>query len=370
MKNSIVALAALALCGAASAQSSVTLFGVVDATLARGTGSLTQRTLLTNSGYTSSRVGFRGNEDLGGGQLAGFHLEAGIANDDGQGGSTNANNQAVPGFNATTGANAPVRAGTQGITFNRRSTVSLAGGWGELRLGRDYTPQFWNQSVYDPFNTNGVGTNQVANSNIGGPTNTRSSNGISYLWGHGFNASSAVGGSGFHALAQYYLGENPSGAATSKDGSGWGVRAGYNSGPVSVAAHVSRARYASGDISSHSLGGIYDFGLVRVMGMAERDRVDSATAVTGKGYLLGVHVPVGPHLLRAAVSNYKTNAATEPATRKFSLGYVHNMSKRTALYTTIARTNNKGAATQALNGSTTAAGRSSSGFDAGVRHTF
>jgi predicted porin len=300
MKNSIVALAVLALFGTASAQPTVTLFGVVDATLARGTGSLTDRTQLTNSGYT----------------------------------------------------------------------VSLAGGWGEVRLGRDYTPQFWNQSHYDPFNTNGVGTNQVANSNIGGLTNTRPSNSISYLWGHGFNASSAAGGDGFHALVQYYLGENPSGTATSDDGSGWGVRAGYNGGPVNVAAHALRARYTTGDITSYGLGGSYDFGPARVMAMAERDRVAAATAVTGKGYLVGVHVPVGAHLLRAAVSQYKANAATEPATRKFAIGYVYNMSKRTALYTSVARVSNKGAAAMALNGSTTAAGASSSGFDVGVRHTF
>ena len=362
MKNSIVALAALALCGAATAQSSVTLFGVVDATLARGNGGLTHRNQLTNSGYTSSRVGFRGNEDLGGGQLAGFHLEAGVVNDDGQGGSTNANNQ-------TSGTGASV-AGRQGLTFNRRSTVSLAGPWGEVRLGRDYTPQFWNQSVYDPFNTNGVGTNQVANSNIGGPTNTRSSNGISYLWGHGFNASSAVGSSGLHVLVQYYMGENPADTPTADDGSGWGVRAGYNAGPVSVAAHASRANFASGDITSYGLGGSYDFGPARVMGMAERDRVASATTVTGTGYLVGVHVPVGPNLFRAAVSRYKTNAATGPATRKLSLGYVHNLSKRTAFYATVARVSNKGSATQALNGSTTAAGQSSTGFDLGVRHIF
>ncbi|MEO5669259.1 MAG: porin [Ramlibacter sp.] len=362
MKNSIVVFAALALSGAASAQSTVNLFGVVDATLARGTGSLTHRTQLTNSGYTSSRVGFRGNEELGGGQLAGFHLEAGIANDDGQGGSTNSSNQA-----SGTGASV---AGRQGLTFNRRSTVSLAGGWGELRLGRDYTPQFWNQSVYDPFNTNGVGTNQVAGSNIGGPTNTRSSNGISYLWGHGFNASSAVGGNGIHALVQYYVGENPSGTPTSDDGSGWGVRAGYNAAPVSVAAHVARAHYSSGDITSYSLGGSYDFGPARLMAMAERDRVAATTSVTGTGYLVGVHVPVGPNLVRAAISHYKTNAATEPATRKFALGYVHNLSKRTAFYATVARVSNKGAATQALNGSTTAAGQTSTGLDLGVRHIF
>ena len=83
---------------------------------------------------------------------ASFWLEAGLDNDDGHGAATNSNNQ-------PSGAGAGVD-GRQGLTFNRRSTVSLAGGWGELRLGRDYTPQFWNLTVFDPFGTNGVGTDR------------------------------------------------------------------------------------------------------------------------------------------------------------------------------------------------------------------
>jgi predicted porin len=65
---------------------------------------------------------------------ASFWLEAPITNDDGQ----------------------------QGIsTFARRSTVSLSGGFGEVRLGRDYSPSFWNDSVFDPFGVIGVGTNLI-----------------------------------------------------------------------------------------------------------------------------------------------------------------------------------------------------------------
>eukprot|EP01136_Pigoraptor_vietnamica_P019548 Opistho-1_new@67290 len=152
MKKSLVALAILAAAGVASAQSSVTLFGIVDAAYTHGSGNgvgSSDKNQLTNSGYNSSRLGFRGTEDLGGGMSASFWLEAGVNNDNGSGGLTNTNNQA-------TGAT-----GGGGLTFNRRSTVSLASGLGELRLGRDYTPQFWNQTVFDPFGTNGVGTTQT-----------------------------------------------------------------------------------------------------------------------------------------------------------------------------------------------------------------
>ena len=44
-----------------------------------------------------------------------------------------------------------------GQTWRRRQTVSLAGGWGEVRLGRDYTATFWNWTIFDPFGTNGIG---------------------------------------------------------------------------------------------------------------------------------------------------------------------------------------------------------------------
>ena len=93
MKKSLIALAVLAAAGTASAQSSVTLFGIVDVTLAYGKGEVADRTSLTNNGYNSSRLGFRGTEDLGGGMSASFWLEAGLNPDDGTGLGTNTNNQ-------------------------------------------------------------------------------------------------------------------------------------------------------------------------------------------------------------------------------------------------------------------------------------
>ena len=149
MKKSLVALAVLAASGAAMAQSSVTLFGIVDAGYAVGNGSISDKTSLRNSGYNSSRLGFRGVEDLGGGMRAEFWLEAGVSNDSGAAQATNTNNQAVTGLTS---------AGTQGLTFNRKSTVGLVGSMGEIRLGRDYVPSFNNLTVaMHPFGTNGVG---------------------------------------------------------------------------------------------------------------------------------------------------------------------------------------------------------------------
>lgn len=174
MKRSVVFAAGVALVGLASAQSSLTLFGVIDATLAHGSGSLSNKTQLTNSGNTSSKLGFRGVEDLGGGMSASFWLEAGVNTDNGTGQATNTNNQSSGGPPA--GVN-----GGQGLTFNRRSTVSLAGPWGEVRLGRDYAPHFWNLVLNDPFGLVGVGVTQTFNSGLTGTTASRASNSISYF---------------------------------------------------------------------------------------------------------------------------------------------------------------------------------------------
>jgi predicted porin len=352
MKKSLIALAALAAAGVASAQSSETLLGIVDATYAHGSGSVSSKTQLTNSGYNSSRLGFRGVEDLGGGMNASFWLEAGLTNDDGRGAATNINNQASGG--AIAGLN-----GGQGLTFNRRSTVSLGGSFGELRLGRDYTPQFWNLTVFDPFGTNGVGTTQTLNSIITGATAVRASNSIGYF------LPANLGG--FYGQVQYYMGENNSGTATHNDGNGWGLRFGYGNGPLNVAVATSRTTYAAGDVHQSNIGGQYDFGMAKLIAHYSRDKNGS---VTGKGWLIGGLIPVGPGDVRLAYSRYETDAVGSPETKKWALGYVYNMSKRTALYATYARVNNNGTAASALNGSVTAAGNSSSGYDLGIRHSF
>lgn len=351
MKKSLIALAVLAASGAAMAQSSVTLFGVVDATYAYGSGSVSNKSQLTNSGYNSSRLGFRGVEDLGGGLSASFWLEAGLNNDNGTGGTTNTNNQAATSSGG-------------GLVFNRRSTVSLNGGFGEVRLGRDYTPQFWNLTVFDPFGTNGVGTTQTLNSSLGGPTTVRASNSIGYF------LPGKLGG--FYGQAQYYMGENNSGTPNKKDGNGLALRAGYANGPINAAIAFSETKFLTGNIQSWNLGGQYDLGVAKIMAHYSNDDIKNGNE--GTGFLIGGLIPVGAGEVRLAYSTYKietTGVGTpDPRSNKIALGYVHNLSKRTALYTTFARVSNKNGAAQSLNGSVTAANRNSTGYDFGIRHSF
>ncbi len=348
MKKSLIALAVLAASGAAMAQSSVTLFGIVDATYAYGSGSVADRSRLTNSGYNGSRLGFRGVEDLGGGMSASFWLEAGLNNDDGTGGVTNTNNQAA----TSTGG---------GLVFNRRSTVSLNGGFGEIRLGRDYTPQFWNLTVFDPYGTNGVGTTQTLNSSLGGPTIVRASNAIGYFLPGNLG--------GFYGQVQYYMGENLNNAANEKDGNGLAGRVGFANGPINVALALSETKYLTGDIQSINLGGQYDLGVAKIMAHYSQDEIDGGA--DGKGFLIGGLIPMGAGEIRLAYSTYKIDTAgANPRSDKIALGYVHNLSKRTALYATYAHVNNKNGAAKSLNGSVTGVNENSNGYDFGIRHSF
>ncbi len=131
-----------------------------------------------------------------------------------------------------------------------------------------------------------------------------------------------------------------------------------------------RQEFASGDIVSTNLGVIYNAKVVKLMAAVFRDKTESATPFSGKGFTLGAIAPVGAGEFKLAFSRYGSDAGLQPETKKTAIGYVHNLSKRTALYATYARARNGGGATTALNGSVTGANRDSSGYDLGIRHSF
>lgn len=348
-------VAALGSLESAHAQSSVTMFGITDAGYGYGSGSTSSKQQVLSGGNMASRFGMRGSEDLGGGLSASFWLESGFNLDNGTGGVNNTNNQSSGAI-----------ANGGGLQFGRRSTLSLNGNWGELRMGRDLTPHYRNRAAADPFGNSGVGTIQPQAGSIAGVTSTRASNTIGYF------LPSKLGG--FYGQAQYYLGENPSGTATSKDGNGASVLLGYGSGPWTVSVATATTQYATtattGDIRVANVAARYDFGVARLMLGYFKDRVERTAPLTARGYAVGTVVPVGAGEWKLAYSRYGTDAAGSPETDKWSLGYVHNLSKRTALYATAARVGNSGGASAALNGAVTQANESSHGYDLGIRHSF
>lgn len=352
MKKSFLALAALGAAGAACAQSSLTMFGVVDATLAYGNGSLANRTQLTRGGLTTPRFGVRGVEDLGGGLSASFWLEAGLNNDDGTGSASNVNNQA----SGTSAASA----GTQGLTFGRRSTVSMAGNWGEVRLGRDYVPQYWSLVLGDPFGNVGAGASVPFTQLITGVTGVRASNSIAY-----FSPANLLGGLALNYM--HYEGENASNAANAHDGRGDGLRVAYGQGPFNVSAAYGRTSYVAGDVRQANVHGDWTWGALKLMGQYSRDENG---ALKARGGSIGGIYTLGANDLRLAYSRYRTSATLEPTAQKLAAGVVHYLSKRTALYVTVAHVKNSGGAAVGLNGAITAPNASSTGYDLGLRHAF
>lgn len=360
MKKLLVSLATLSCC-ASHAQSSLTLFGLVDAGVGFGRGSIANNKLLLGSSLLSSRLGFRGIEDLGSGLSASFWLEAGLANDTGTGSPSSTNNQAS---GVTPGG---------GLTFNRRSTVSLASTrWGELRFGRDYTPTFTTLSLTDPFYITGTGASQAvlgqiapgapwsATGGVNGPV-ARASNSIAYYL--------PVNTIGLYGGVQHYLGENPSNAPNPHDGTGTSLRLGWNNANVDVAASVSRTQYLTGDITETAIAGTWTGSLGKLHLALNRDSV-SRGLPGGRGWLVGATVPVGTGRVIASYSSYEVHSAGDPGARKLALAYVYPFSTRTSAYAIAARLSNHGGSAQALNGSITAAGTASHGYTFGIAHAF
>jgi len=370
MKKSLIALAVLAASGAAMAQSSVTLFGVVDATVRyvdAGVGGNVWS--LTNSGYNSSRLGFRGTEDLGGGLSASFWLEAGVNNDNGTGSASNLNNTVNSGSSPT---------GTQGLTFNRRSTVSLAGSWGELRLGRDYVPYFWNTTIFDPFGTNGVGA--VSNFTLaglslltGGAVNTTAA---------GVRASNSIGYfmpkiAGFYGQAMYAMGENSNKVAgvsnpNGSNGNVGSVRVGYANGPVDIAYGWGATTWApSLQYQVNNVGASWNFGVAKAMFLWNQEASDTVSSGTVRSntYMLGATMPLGAGELKGSYTwGNSTNDGLDGS--QIALGYIYNLSKRTALYTTYSYINNDGKVATYNLGVNPGVKNSTYGFDFGVKHSF
>lgn len=340
MKKALIALAVLGLTGgAAVAQSSVTLFGVIDADVKYvKTGSVTLKKL-DSGGLNTSRFGVRGTEDLGGGLKAGFWLESQVDTDTGV-------------------------AGGGAAFWGRRATVSLAGDFGEVRLGRNKTVSRLHLEDFDPTSFTGLGSVSAVYSNLG------SGNGTSFGRADNLASYSLPGNlNGFYGGVDVSAGE---GVGTNK---GQSVRLGYKGGPLHVSgAYANTSNLAdTSKFKLASIGAAYDFGVIRPAFSYTETKFQarkqdiwtlSATAPLGQGQLWGSYT--------SAKTTGETGFATVGTPKLFAVGYIYNLSKRTALYTTFAQLKNDGTTRFALGGApaATANGLKSSGFDVGIRHSF
>ena len=363
MKKTLLAIAALAATSGAFAQSSVTLYGVVDASV-ENIASTTRVSRVSSDNLASSRLGFKGSEDLGGGLRANFVLESALKTD--------------------TGANG----GGTARFFDRSAWVGLQGGFGELRLGRIDSSigalagdtKILGAQPYDDL--------RIAPTRAGS-TYRRVDNAITYLlptFVPGLSAqlqySTAVGTT---APAPGVVGAEASGSDAGKAA---GLNIKYVAGPFSAGvgylAAKDEALSVAGNNAPDRKGNAtlvfagYDFGVVKLTGYYDTESRVFANAdrLTVAGIKVGV--PIGTDFLITASVAQASNVVAAASNSDHddavisSLKAVYNLSKRTSVYGLFTNVNNEGLSNLGIAGGgvTVAAGQSARGLAFGIAHAF
>ncbi|PPD29189.1 MAG: porin [Methylomonas sp.] len=279
MKKSLIALAVLGVAGVAHAQSSVTLYGIVDVGIIKDKDAATA---MSSGLLSTSRLGFKGSEDLGGGLSAVFKLEGSLAVDTGT---------------------------PDAFKFNRESYVGLAGGFGEIRFGKIWTAYddiAWNVNpVFDSAFSPAVVRPSL--SFDGNPNN-----GIKYV-------SPEFGGvSGAFSTSLREGGATRSSA----------FQVSYEGGPVTAGVAYQIDKDGVDETKFTTLNGTYDFGAAKLLAGYGRTAEGSLKATD---LSIGADVPLGAVTLSAGYVQTKVDGFSERL-RSFGLGATYDLSKRTALY--------------------------------------
>ncbi|MCR5885497.1 porin [Rhizobacter sp. J219] len=358
MKKSLLALAVLgAFAGVASAQSSVTIYGIVDQSVAKGNGGTaggaaaqwgtgaSSDVWQVRDGGPGSRLGFRGNEDLGGGLSAQFLIEHRFSPDTG---------------NTNTGTQA---AAASTFWFGGSYVQLTSKAAGSVYFGRWYSPAFWVSLKTDPFGYGGIAqVGALTFANYSNPSavglGARTTNTVGYKtpnWG-GFTANVAVG------LAE--------GTTVGRD---VGVNVEFTSGPIyaglaydEVSGGPTTFSATTGAVDGNSLivaGFAYNFGFIRPMVSYAMSETRTNSLVDTDALSFGLTAPAGPGLIKAHYTMRNTDAAplagvpSDVKLKKFGIGYDYFLSKRTKVYLDYAQVKE----TSLTN---------NSAFALGVRHDF
>jgi predicted porin len=333
MKKSLITLAVMgAFAGATQVQAAdgdvVTLYGSFDAGVrnvnnANANGD-SRMTMGSNGQYNSNRIGFKGNEDLGGGNNAHFDLEIGFNSGTGQlDTATNRNN-----------------------LFDRSAYVGMGGNWGSLDLGRQYSVSFKIIGMYDPFNYKYTGIIPLAGA-AAGTSYYNTFAGSNYYGGTRFNNDIQYTGTfgPVTARAEYALGEVT--GSTSK-GAAQAIGVGYTGGPISIGAAYTEKKpsiAATGAANYQqnkqlTVGGAFTAGPMRAsVGYIEEKQATGTSAGEGKikntwgGLSFQASSAVG---VTGAVYQTKGSIASLDAKKTLYIaGVTYNFSKRTNFYADI-----------------------------------
>jgi predicted porin len=284
--------------------------------------------LVNEDGLSTGLLGFKGTEDLGGGLKANFVHEMDLDMD----------------------------VGALTTTAGRDSTVGLSGGFGEVRLGRSYTPLFSTIGASDVFGTTGAGTvNQFGMASTG----VRVSNAFFY-------ASPSFAGVTVRVMAAQNNAQTNTSTGNTGKTSAQGLSVTYTAGPLMVAAATGTEKGSSIDrmgatlattaaasvaastaaaspdakYTGSAITAQYDMGVAKIFAGFTSFKDDNNTKVAGgelttKETNLGVSVPMGAVTLMAAVGNNKASIAGDTGTAKgndFAIGASYALSKRTTAY--------------------------------------
>jgi predicted porin len=380
MQKKIIVLAVMAAAsGAAMAQSNVQIYGVADAGIANisadGRGSLNK----VDSGLLrTSRLGFKGSEDIGYGLKVLFTLEYRLNIDA---------NQSIGGAYPTDAA------GTQGSTSgpSRQQFVGLTGNFGTVVAGRLNTTAFdWavkytvlGASVFDVTGNNAM----AAGSRVNPLGDIRVSNAVAYKspsWG------------GFHFDVNYARPIEQAAVGTGRVDV-WQLGTYYDNGPLSVGMvydsvqgsgnanlTLSSLAFARGaglpppsttipyddlDLKSLNIGGSYDFGLAKLKATFQSDQFNDLAR--NKVWGIGAEIPVmAKGAVHVVYSKSSVNTLANADSSGISVAYTHNLSKRTIAYVGYSKQMNDSAGTSGIWGTGPVAGGDASLVAAGVTHMF
>jgi predicted porin len=333
MKKSLIALAVLgSVAGVAQAQSSVTLYGLVDVWAGRtksgAPGAETSTTVLNSGGLASSRWGVQGSEDLGGGLKAIFKLEQ--------------------GFDASNGT-ANTGPGGASSAFNRQAWVGLEGGFGNVQFGNVWSAFddifYIGNSIFDA----GAFSPAYQVLSVGG-YNDKPRNAIRYT---------TPNFGGFSATVSHGLDES---AATSTDQTDFNLL--YSAGPLTAAFAYQLQSDAAGvgtDGKYTYFAGAYDFGVAVLKGGFGNTRNVTAAGAKTTDWQIGADFPLSSALTLSTGYAASKTKSTDTKSNSYSIGALYALSKRTSTYAAFTKAKDETA------GATT---NKDTIFGVGIQHKF
>jgi predicted porin len=320
LRASAIALACLAVGGVAHAQSSVSAYGLIDLSAGQFQSAGGLKVKKVDSGnMATSYIGFKGSEDLGGGLRANFQLETFVSADTG-----------IPGRVST----APID-----TFWGRNANVSLTGGFGTIKLGRQAMPLFVSTLLFNAF-SDSFGFSPSIRQYFSAPYGTPVIGDTAWNNAIGYSLPSYGG------LSANLLVSAGEGAATSK-GKNVGGNVLYFGGPVALTAvwQSVKSQGALGQSiatypgftgqTAYQVGGSFDAGVVKLFAQYGKIKTDASKDVTTTNYNFGVKVPLGAGAVMAQYGNSKIETETVAGDKQSkigSLGYDYFLSKRTDVY--------------------------------------